>query len=338
MGNSSASLIGADGSHFVLDGGRPIRLGRSADNDVVISDKSVSRHHATISVEDGRCTIRDLGSQNGTFISGRRITASEVRNGERVRLGDFELTLNNSEPYREFSRSAAAPEILPDAVPLWRTRRVQAAAVTAAIAVVGFGVVFLSHAGRGVNQPSGASQENQQIGLASLTAGRSNFELPNASLNFVGDWTGSIPSTLRIPSNLITDSDLEEGIGFFRTNGQVVMSVASYTRPGVSVASMKARALDPSHVLLEEEYAQKGATGQTIMGHETVEYSPASADKLDCKVTYDYYREPGHGYIGKVVYEGALKRVSAQEAENQNEAIRAKGFLKQRELQTRLPK
>ncbi len=49
-------------------------LGRSSQNDVAIQDPSLSRHHARISLKDGVPYLEDMGSLNGTFINGERIT------------------------------------------------------------------------------------------------------------------------------------------------------------------------------------------------------------------------------------------------------------------------
>jgi len=51
-----------------------IILGRVAGSDVVISDPEVSRRHASITWERGQPVIRDLGSTNGTFVNGVRLT------------------------------------------------------------------------------------------------------------------------------------------------------------------------------------------------------------------------------------------------------------------------
>ncbi|MEW2132481.1 FHA domain-containing protein [Streptomyces sp. NPDC005435] len=54
--------------------GRVMRIGRSLDNELVVSDLQVSRHHAEFqSTPDGRFEIRDLGSHNGTFVNGQPI-------------------------------------------------------------------------------------------------------------------------------------------------------------------------------------------------------------------------------------------------------------------------
>ena len=69
--------------------GAPTSLGRAIDNDIVVADASVSRHHATIVPQNGGFALRDLSSQNGTFIRGQRIDGSrQLANGDEVRLGD----------------------------------------------------------------------------------------------------------------------------------------------------------------------------------------------------------------------------------------------------------
>ncbi|AVH59513.1 MULTISPECIES: ABC transporter ATP-binding protein/permease [Streptomyces] len=54
--------------------GRVMRIGRALENDLVVSDLQVSRHHAEFhATPDGRFEIRDLGSHNGTYVNGMPI-------------------------------------------------------------------------------------------------------------------------------------------------------------------------------------------------------------------------------------------------------------------------
>ena len=49
-----------------------ISIGRGSDNDVVLGSKEISRHHAQLSVLNGKLYVKDLSSSNGTFINNDR--------------------------------------------------------------------------------------------------------------------------------------------------------------------------------------------------------------------------------------------------------------------------
>src|SRR5262249_2845237 len=50
-----------------------LRIGRGDQNDLRLNDASVSRYHAFLRRVDGRYLLSDVGSQNGTFVNGRRV-------------------------------------------------------------------------------------------------------------------------------------------------------------------------------------------------------------------------------------------------------------------------
>jgi pSer/pThr/pTyr-binding forkhead associated (FHA) protein len=87
-------LAGVNGDRFVIRSGATTRIGRALDNDIVVTDASVSRHHATIETSNGSYRLRDLGSQNGTFVGGERITEASLGNGAAVRIGDAAFTFH----------------------------------------------------------------------------------------------------------------------------------------------------------------------------------------------------------------------------------------------------
>ena len=63
-----------------------LRIGRSEQNDLRLDDASVSRYHAFLRRVDGRYLLSDVGSQNGTFVNGRRVHApSALQSGDRIR-------------------------------------------------------------------------------------------------------------------------------------------------------------------------------------------------------------------------------------------------------------
>jgi ABC transport system ATP-binding/permease protein len=65
-----------------------LRIGRAADNDVVVADLSVSRHHAELRrTTRGGFEIVDLDSHNGTYLNGQRITAAPVTETDLIGVG-----------------------------------------------------------------------------------------------------------------------------------------------------------------------------------------------------------------------------------------------------------
>ena len=74
-------------------------LGRAQDAGVWIDAPGVSRHHARISLAGEQATIEDLGSKNGTYVRGQRITApSTLSDGDQIRLGSVVITFRIPPP------------------------------------------------------------------------------------------------------------------------------------------------------------------------------------------------------------------------------------------------
>ena len=89
---------------------RTVRVGRAADNDIVIGDLGASRHHAELRIVQGSCHIVDLGSHAGTFVNGRRVSAAPLSDGDTVGIASVSLRLVGQE-LREFAPTepSAAP-------------------------------------------------------------------------------------------------------------------------------------------------------------------------------------------------------------------------------------
>jgi pSer/pThr/pTyr-binding forkhead associated (FHA) protein len=69
------------------------RVGRQPNNEVVLDDVTVSRHHALFTTTaSGRVTVRDLNSLNGTYVNGSRIEEVALRSNDQVQIGKFKLT------------------------------------------------------------------------------------------------------------------------------------------------------------------------------------------------------------------------------------------------------
>jgi diguanylate cyclase (GGDEF)-like protein len=65
----------------------PFSIGRHATNRLPVDDDSISRFHARFVCENGDYYVEDLGSRNGTFIQGKRITRALIRDDDWVQLG-----------------------------------------------------------------------------------------------------------------------------------------------------------------------------------------------------------------------------------------------------------
>lgn len=66
-----------------------VALGRDITNDIVINDPEVSRHHCRLTRTPTGYTLEDLGSTNGTFVNGQRLTGvRSLLNGDTIGLGE----------------------------------------------------------------------------------------------------------------------------------------------------------------------------------------------------------------------------------------------------------
>jgi DNA-binding NtrC family response regulator len=90
LAGALACISLSDGRALRLD--KPIRIGRGVDCELVVEDAAASRAHALIEPQaQGRFVVVDLGSRNGTFVDGARITRTELAAAATVRVGDHVL-------------------------------------------------------------------------------------------------------------------------------------------------------------------------------------------------------------------------------------------------------
>src|SRR4051794_6861123 len=83
---------GADAGKSVQVQGNEFTIGREAGCDLVIADGKASRRHAALRpLPDGRATLYDLGSSNGTFVNGQRVQSVLLQGGEQIQIGDTVL-------------------------------------------------------------------------------------------------------------------------------------------------------------------------------------------------------------------------------------------------------
>ena len=81
-----------DGEEQVCEfDGSSLTIGRAADNDLVLADGRVSRHHARIAGRRGTLVYTDLGSTNGSRVNGATVGELVLGAGDRIELGDTTL-------------------------------------------------------------------------------------------------------------------------------------------------------------------------------------------------------------------------------------------------------
>lgn len=84
-------------------------VGRVSDNAFEIPEASVSSHHAEIILSGNDILIRDLGSTNGTFINGEKITEAVLKPGQTLRFGTVDLRLDTGDGPVPTAAPASAP-------------------------------------------------------------------------------------------------------------------------------------------------------------------------------------------------------------------------------------
>ena len=146
-------------------------IGRTPDNDIVVSDVLASRRHARLTAGGPALLIEDLGSVNGTFVNGRRIQRSPLSENDVVTIGNSDFVVAGGNLVRGRPRSAVSGGLQVEGIGL----------------TVDGGKVLLNdisfQAGPGsltaIIGPSGAGKSTVSriaAGLNSPTVGRVSFE------------------------------------------------------------------------------------------------------------------------------------------------------------------
>jgi pSer/pThr/pTyr-binding forkhead associated (FHA) protein len=86
-------LVSSEGSPSVqFDlGGALISIGRASDNDVIVDDAQVSRHHCQLKLQHGAYSFADLGSRNGSAVNGQPVNEVALGPGDVIRIGATEI-------------------------------------------------------------------------------------------------------------------------------------------------------------------------------------------------------------------------------------------------------
>ena len=78
---------------FRLPLGTSKTVGRAPRADFVVKAALVSRLHCRIVAGDEKLAVEDLSSTNGTFVNDKRVKKGHLANGDRLRIGRVELTV-----------------------------------------------------------------------------------------------------------------------------------------------------------------------------------------------------------------------------------------------------
>ena len=95
----------------------PSGIGRASDNQLVLKDFSVSRHHARLEQRGDTWWVVDLGSTNGVKVNGRYVTDAMLTEGDQVQVGNFTLSYHRGESSAGLSVSSSTFLRTPRGVP-----------------------------------------------------------------------------------------------------------------------------------------------------------------------------------------------------------------------------
>lgn len=85
---ATPTIIFEDGQEMVFAGSERMTIGREEDNNVIVEDPEVSRHHAEIILHpDCAAEVRDLGSRTGSYVNDQRVESQILRDGDHLSFG-----------------------------------------------------------------------------------------------------------------------------------------------------------------------------------------------------------------------------------------------------------
>ncbi len=101
-------LLSTTGEQSIdLQPGRVVVVGRAVTSDVPIYDPTISRRHAEVSLADGGVKVKDVGSSNGTFLNGARITEAIAAENDVITFGKVAFRV------KEISAPVVRPQVVP---------------------------------------------------------------------------------------------------------------------------------------------------------------------------------------------------------------------------------
>jgi hypothetical protein len=109
-GNPQILIAGHAAINLVDD---VVNIGRGHDNQIVIEDPSVSRHHLQLRLRFGRYTLFDTESRGGTWVNNVRIHEHNLQNGDVVQVGSTQFVYMEDHPMGE-TQTGITPPVEPD--------------------------------------------------------------------------------------------------------------------------------------------------------------------------------------------------------------------------------
>lgn len=93
---------------------RDMVIGRHQQADIVLQASHVSRRHAALLLKEGQLWIQDLGSSNGTFVNGQKVTEQQLKNDDEINFENILFQIVEDQFERvEVSEPATIEKIVP---------------------------------------------------------------------------------------------------------------------------------------------------------------------------------------------------------------------------------
>ncbi|MDJ0765188.1 MAG: DUF4388 domain-containing protein [Myxococcota bacterium] len=97
------------GGEYALSETEKILIGRSSEIDLVLMEDMVSRKHARLWIEEGKLHLEDLGSTNGTFVNGEKVSKTVVDQGDRILIGTSIMKVVESNTHPRQTEAGPVP-------------------------------------------------------------------------------------------------------------------------------------------------------------------------------------------------------------------------------------
>jgi membrane associated rhomboid family serine protease len=94
-----------------LAGSKPIGVGKASDNALALPGTRVSRHHCCLTPFAGGWRVEDRNSTNGLFLNAKRVHSHDLKDGDRLRIGEFQLIYRALGPTPDGRPAAAESKV-----------------------------------------------------------------------------------------------------------------------------------------------------------------------------------------------------------------------------------